>query len=519
MKMKLQWTAMWVAGVMGLLVACGGESDGGVPEPGGERGALVQNPPPRTLLASAADFHRQLTQSTPGRELLTLAGVPRCGVQVHSFEYGTVGARGEATNATGALMLPRGGSAACSGPRPVVLFGHGTDTQRAYNQAQITDLTRPGALSGLTLAATYAAHGYIVVAPNYAGYDRSRLGYHPYLVAQQQSKDMIDALTAARKALPALAARDSGQLLLAGNSQGGYVALATHRALQAAGESVTASAPMSGPYALASFGDAIFYGRTPLGSTAFTPLLVTAYQQAYGNLYSQASEVYAPRYAPYMETLLPAEVALDRLWAEGRLPLTAMFSPTAPARGMESITPPTTPAAQAPLFALGFGPDHLVTNALRLDYLQDAMAHPDGVVPAPTTGLPAAAPGHPLRQAFKANDLRDWVPERPVLLCGGSADPTVFFGLNTGAMQALWSAPSPAAMAPGLLTVLDVDAPVTGAADPFASIKTGFALSKATAAAQGGVPAMQMLYHGVLVPPFCHLAARGFFERVMAEGP
>ncbi|MBS7777850.1 alpha/beta hydrolase [Acidovorax sp. CCYZU-2555] len=509
----MQSTAIWMAAWVSVLAACGGADD-----PGPGRGALLQNPPTRTFAASAPDLGAQLSGTPTGRELLALAGAPVCGVRVHSVEYATVGAKGEATNATAALMLPQGAGAACSGARPMLLYGHGTDPQRAYNQAEITDLTRPGAASGLQLAATFAAHGYIVVAPNYAGYDRSRLTYHPYLVADQQSKDMIDALAAARQALPLLAARDSGQLLLSGNSQGGHVALATQRALQAAGERVTASAPMSGPYALASYGEAIFLGRVPLGSTLFTPLLVTAYQQAYGNLYRQPDEVYAPRYAPFMATLLPADLPLATLWAQGRLPVSALFSSSAPAPGLEAITPPTTPAAQAPLFALGFGVDHLVTNAQRLAYLRDAGASPDGVVPAWTTGLPAAAPGHPMRQALKANDLRDWVPTRPTLLCGGQGDPTVFFGLNTGVLQTLWSAPSPAAMAPGLLSVLDVDAPVSGADDPFAGIKTGFALSKAAATAQGGAGAALALYHGVLVPPFCHLAARGFFERVLASG-
>ncbi|MNV75591.1 hypothetical protein D3C71_1688930 [compost metagenome] len=105
-----------------------------------------------------------------------------------------------------------------------------------------------------------------------------------------------------------------------------------------------------------------------------------------------------------------------------------------------------------------------------------------------------------------------------MLLCGGQGDPTVFFGLNTGVMQALWSTPSPAAMPPGMLSVLDVDAPVAGTSDPHAGVKTGFALAKASAAAQGGPAAALMLYHGVLVPPFCNLAARSFFERVMASG-
>ena len=48
----------------------------------------------------------------------------------------------------------------------------------------------------------FAAQGYIVVAPNYAGYDISTLGYHPFLNADQQSGEMMDILAAARTALP-----------------------------------------------------------------------------------------------------------------------------------------------------------------------------------------------------------------------------------------------------------------------------------------------------------------------------
>lgn len=51
-----------------------------------------------------------------------------------------------------------------------------------------------------TQAMLYAAQGDIVVALNYAGHDTSSLGYHPHHIVDQQSKDMIDALTAARAA-------------------------------------------------------------------------------------------------------------------------------------------------------------------------------------------------------------------------------------------------------------------------------------------------------------------------------
>ena len=136
----------------------------------------------------------------------------------------------------------------------------------------------------------YAAQGFVVVAPNYAGYDKSPLPYHPYLNAEQQSSDMVDALTAARKALKDLGTTDSGKLFITGYSQGGHVAMATHRALQSAGQTVTASAPMSGPYALGALGDAVYYGNVNLGATLFTPLIYTSYQKAKAKIHSKTTD-------------------------------------------------------------------------------------------------------------------------------------------------------------------------------------------------------------------------------------
>ena len=178
------------------------------------------------------------------------------------------------------------------------------------------------------------------------------------------------------------------------------------------------------------------------------------------------------------------------------------------------------------MFALGFGTSHLVNNTARLNYLLDAFAHPDGAVPAVTNGAQPADPKNPLRIAAKKNDLRNWKPTSPVLLCGGSGDPTVFYNANTQLMQGFWSAPSPAALAPGLLTVLNVDSAPLSATDPFAAAKGGFGQAKAgtaqaaiaAGASDGGASAVTQAYHGALVPPFCNAAARGFFQQFVAAG-
>ena len=497
-----------------LLAACGGGSSGTPATPASPtHGVLLQNPPQLASLVTAPGLLLDLG-TLPDQALVALAGATLCDVAVYHLRYTTLGGAHEATTASGALMVPIGIDSRCHGPRPILLYAHGTSTNRAYN---ISDLEVQHNAEGIVLAAFFASQGYIVVAPNFAGYDTSTLPYHPFLVADQQAGDMTDALAAARTALPvasALLTTDSGRLFITGYSQGGYVAMATHRAMQAAGMPVTAAAPMSGPYALAAFVDAVFAGRVNGGAPISSTLLLTGYQKSFGGIYGNTLEVFEPGYASDIESLLPSLTPRSTLYSEGKLPETALFSTTPPAAAFADLTPPTSPANLAAVFAQGFGTDNLITNDYRLRYLLDAQAHPDGAWPTTTTGGPAVAPELPLRRALVRNDLRDWTPSAPVLLCGGNADPVVYW-LNSELMQGYWAAHAPTSSA---VSMLDVDsAPLPG--EPFANVKSEFAIAKTAVAvaavlqgaADGGARAVAEAYHGSLVAPFCIAAARSFF--------
>jgi hypothetical protein len=466
-----------------------------------QRGALIDNPPKKVATYAPSDLLTLLAGSDLGKIFLQLAYTPRCTITVYHLTYQTADPKGNITPASGALMVPSSSSdSACTGGRPIVLYAHGTTTDRTFNLAQL-DASNSG--EGVLLAAVFAAEGYIVVAPNYLGYDNSTLGYHPYLIAAQQSKEMIDALAASRSALPtadAPASTDGGKLFVTGYSEGGYVAMATHSAMQSGGMTVTASAPMSGPYALSAFGDAVFEGQVNRSATTNVALLVPAYQNAYGNIYSSPSDVFASPYDSTVPGLLPTTTS-----ASGKLP-TALFSSTPPAPEYAIYTPATTPANLASVFAAGFGTDYLINNNYRASYLQDALLHPDGGFPVTTDGLPPADPGNQLRIQLKVNDLRTWTPTAPTLLCGGNSDPTVFF-FNTTLMQHYWTL-HPPAVAP---VILDVDS-APGSNDPYATLKTEFAAAKATVNAQGGESEVLAAYHGTLVPPFCLSAVKSFFD-------
>jgi hypothetical protein len=267
--------------------------------------------------------------------------------------------KSETTTASGALMVPTGTDVRCTGPRPIVMYAHGTNVAKRFNMADFEDTTNPAYGEALLIAALYAAQGYIVVAPNYAGYDSSTLTYHPYLNAAQQSKEMIDILAAARSALSTISSPTtaSSQQFITGYTEGGHVAMATHRAMQAAGIPVTASGPMSGPYAFLAQADATFFGNVNAGSTVFLPLTLTSFQKAYGNLYASVGDVYESAFATGIETLLPGPCdSPTLLFSGGKLPQTTLFSSMPPAPAFAADTPPQGPEPPTPCSRLGSAP-------------------------------------------------------------------------------------------------------------------------------------------------------------------
>ena len=473
----------------------------------------------------------------------TATPAAKCGVTIEKVSYDTKGAADEDTNATAALMLPTGDAAECKGDRPVLLYAHGTTTDKGYDFAQVGNTKNPAVGEANLIAANFAAQGYIVVAPNYAGYDDSKLDYHPYLVAQQQSTDMVDALDSARSIIERKKRAndanyskidDSGKLFIAGYSQGGYVTMATARLLEAQKKAVTAIAPSSGPYALAAFGDEIFTGNVNIGASRFAPLLGIGLQAKYGNIYTKKSDIFLDKYA---DAQLPSNTPFGELVQAGKLPNNALFQ-------KNPSDPRLAGLAQGKLFSILGGydeTDYLIKTEFRAAYVADTQKNPDGLTLANGNNLPAANPQNNLRKALKDNDLRGYVPTMPTFICGGNQDPTVYFDTNTGSMVKLLQAEVAQNPAKKLnITVLDVDKDnkaerpdkqdfvMIGQAsmnkwDAVAvkdSVQTNFSNSvkkiKDDAAPQGGVASLLAFYtnyHGGLVSPACTEATREFFNQ------
>jgi hypothetical protein len=157
--------------------------------------------------------------------------------------------------------------------------------------------------------------------------------------------------------------------------------------------------------------------------------------------------------------LFPTDTPISQLIAEGKLP-------------------------NDPTFTALFGTGGLLTDSFRAGY---------------QTGN--------YRKALEANTLLGWTPARPVALCGGAQDPTVFWAVNSPVTQADFASRGVNVPAFDLESRASLPAGATGDL-----IYGAFQTRKAAAGANA-----QAQYHGGLVPPFCTALIRGFFAQVLAS--
>ena len=163
------------------------------------------------------------------------------GAVVRKLDYETVNPDGGKILASGLLVVPPGLAKAL----PLVCYQHGTIVQT--NQVPSSTLYGE-AIVGLG----YAGTGYAAVLPDYLGLGDSP-AYHPYVHARTEATAAIDLLRAARTWCATNSIALNGQLFLLGYSQGGHAAMSLHREIETFHTNeftITASAPMAGPYDL-----------------------------------------------------------------------------------------------------------------------------------------------------------------------------------------------------------------------------------------------------------------------------
>jgi hypothetical protein len=239
--------------------------------------------------------------------------------------------------------------------------------------------------SGFFLGPALASNGFIVAEPDFLGLGTSR-GFHPYIHADSEARAGVEMLRVVHELLPMLGIQPRDELFVSGYSQGGHAAMALHRMLQedlSHEFTVTASAPMSGPYSVSE----IMFERMMddlnyIPGIAFMPYIVLSYQTVYGNLFDELADIFKPPYVGPIQNFWDSNIGLGSMTSSlfGALLLnTGNFNPR--------------------------------------DMLRDSVVQILQTDPA----------SHPIWQALVDNDVLDWVPQVPMRLYYCGADEQVPF--------------------------------------------------------------------------------------------
>ncbi len=213
-------------------------------------------------------------------------------VNAYKITYNTVSYDGTTpTFATGALLVPQG--VPCK--TPLISYQHGTTTLR-YGV--------PSYLSGeIVIGLAEATDGYTIAMPDFLGLGDSP-GIHPYIHAASEATASLDLLRATREAQDSLDFSLNGQLFLVGYSQGGHATMALHRMIETDFSdefTVTASAPMSGPYDVSGVQADVILNDSVYSQPGYLPYILQSYNTVY-NLFIDYADVFQ---SPYDVTLPP----------------------------------------------------------------------------------------------------------------------------------------------------------------------------------------------------------------------
>lgn len=306
------------------------------------------------------------------------------GVELHRLLYRTTNPDGDVVLASGVVSLAQ--RADTLGARPLALYDHGTIVERR----QVASVIGYDDRETLAVSLFFASDGYVTAVPDYLGLGAATLPsftetptepFHPYILAAPYATASVDFLRAVRRFCEQQGIALDGDLFVTGYSEGGYASMSTHRAIQQeyAGEfSVTASAPMAGPYDLSGTTRRSLLQPASTSSPYYLPFVLNSYNRVY-DLYDDLSEVFRAPYAG-VDTLFNGQYSSSEI---------NNFLPEVP------------------------------RDILKESYIEDFQNDYD----------------HPFRAALRANDLWDWAPQAPMQMGHSTTDELVDFQNSEVALE------------------------------------------------------------------------------------
>lgn len=200
------------------------------------------------------------------------------GAEVYKVVYNTIDTKGNAAIASGLLVVPTIPAGESPNNRfSMLVESHGTITQDSQAPSVSTGYHR--------LLLSYAADGFVTLAPDLHGFGSSQVAVHPYIIGKNSADVSIDMMRAVRDWALDSGIRFDGKIMLSGYSQGGYTTMALHKELESNYTTefpVTASTPMAGPYDVSGVMLNRMIDGTPHPNPFFAADILLAYQDAYG---------------------------------------------------------------------------------------------------------------------------------------------------------------------------------------------------------------------------------------------
>jgi len=291
-------------------------------------------------------------------------------IDIYKIIYKTIDADGNETQASGAAVIPSNNTVSF----PLCIYEHGTIVKREAVPSRESD--------ELLLGIIYGCVGYVTSLPDYLGMGDSP-GLHPYCHAATEASASIDMLRATKQLCSEKNILLNTQLFIFGYSQGGHAAMATTKEIQenyADEFTITASAPMSGPYDMSGAQTDFVLQDEPYGAPFYLPYLMFAYNEVY-DMYDSPSDYLL---SPYDVTLPPLFDGYHDGWEIDA--------------AMPSI------------------PKQIVKPEVLEDFINN--------------------PQNPFRMALEKNDLTGWVPTIPMIIYYCTADELVNYQNSLNAQDA-----------------------------------------------------------------------------------
>lgn len=266
-----------------------------------------------TLCATASVSAQKLVSATllgskTAPQLVAQFNVPfiQYGVKYYRVLYTTPDLKGVLDTASALIAIPD--NAAKVYPR--LVYQHGTSGSRQDVPSVNVQQNGEGTIGWL-----FAGMGYVSLLPDYLGLGESR-GFHPYVHAESEASAALDLLRAAKEFADQQGVKTNSQLFVTGYSQGGHAAMALHRTIEKDPTEefvVTAAAPLSGPYSIGEVMRSLILSDQVYLYPAYIPNTALSYQTAYGNIFSQMTDLFKPDYAVLIEKFYQNQIGLSQL--------------------------------------------------------------------------------------------------------------------------------------------------------------------------------------------------------------